>query len=122
MKAKRGLELWGFRHPDVTIHIPVIALATATAQTPSGLRLLLMAADGPQEHMSSRVLMALSGAASAELVVQVRPKETQERLRPRVLCSWDWNQQLPGLFWVSILHVIRKRPPKHCFLHPGPTQ
>lgn len=76
---------------DLIHCIPVIALAETTVHSPLRLRFMLTAAGEAQEHNYSGVFMA-QGSNVSTLVVQIRSKETQERLIPRVLCFWDWSQ------------------------------
>lgn len=80
---------------DLNQLIPFTALVETTTQSASEPKLMLMAVGRAQEHMSSRVPMAPKGAALSGVMVQIGPKDTQKRLRPRVLCLWDWRQQPP---------------------------
>lgn len=72
-------------------------LAEATAQPLSRLRHMLIAAGRAQEHISARVLMAPRGTASASMMVQVKPKKTQERLRPESFAPGIGISNPPGL-------------------------
>ena len=74
---------------DLTYRIPVTALTETKAHFLSRVSLMLTAAGGSQKHTSLKIRVAPGRAASARLVVKIRPKETWERLRPRVLCIWD---------------------------------
>lgn len=105
---------------DLNHLIPTAACVQITAQSPSAARLMLMAAGRAQRHNSSAGLMASVGAVSAGLMVQIRPKETQD---PESFASWVRVSTPQAIvFSVGTVPVTPKYPPSHCFPSPGPTE